>query len=70
MEQIEDREAMLQRRAELLAAHPEIRLAAELGPLMGEYQMEYWKWSLEQAVHEIRGLRGPRYIEVKGNRAV
>jgi len=42
------REAMLARRAELSAAHPEITMAAELAPLMGELEPEYWDWQLER----------------------
>lgn len=61
---------MLKRREELLATHPDIRLACELGPLMGEYEREYWQWTVQKMEQEISRLRGPRYIEVKGNRAV
>lgn len=42
------RDAMLARRAELLAAHPEITAAAELASRMGDLQQEYWDWCIER----------------------
>jgi hypothetical protein len=47
VEQIADREAMLARRKEILAQRPEIKFARELGPIMGEYEREYWRWCIE-----------------------
>ena len=41
------REAMLSLRSKLLAEHPEITSAYELGPWMGELTQEYWRWQLE-----------------------
>lgn len=41
------RDAMHARRAELLAAHPEITTAADLAPHMGDMAQEYWDWCLE-----------------------
>lgn len=42
------REEMLARRAELMAAHPEITEASEFAPLMGDLQQEYWAWQLDR----------------------
>lgn len=70
VEQIEDREAMLRRREEILAKQPEVKLARELGPLMGEYERAYWLWTVEKMEQEITRLHGPTYIEVKSRRAV
>lgn len=42
------RQAMLVRRADLSAEHPEITMAAELAPLMGDLEREYWDWQLER----------------------
>lgn len=41
---------MFAKRAEVMAARPEIQMAAELAPLMGEHEREYWKWCLERAL--------------------
>lgn len=46
------REAMLARRTEVMAAHPEITAAAELAPLMGDLQRAYWRWQIESHVAE------------------
>lgn len=42
------RTAMLARREELSTAHPEITMAAELAPLMGDLEQEYWSWQLDR----------------------
>lgn len=42
----ERRAAMLARRAEISAAHPEITQASELAPLMGDLEREYWDWQI------------------------
>lgn len=47
---------MLARRDELIAAHPKITQAAELAPLMGEHEREYWDWQLERYLEQ-----GPAY---------
>ena len=65
VEQIADREAMLKRREEILAQQPEIKYARELGPLMGEYEREYWQWSIEVMEQMITRLRGPKYTEIR-----
>ncbi len=65
MEQIADRKAMLKRRKVLLALHPEIKYARDLGPLMGEYEREYWQWSIESLEREVTQLRGPKYTEIR-----
>jgi hypothetical protein len=44
------RTAMLVERERLLAEHQHITTAAELAPLMGEHEQEYWTWCLERAV--------------------
>lgn len=60
VEQIADREAMLRRRKEILSQRPEIKLARDLGPIMGEYEREYWQWCVETMEREITfGRRGP-----------
>lgn len=41
---------MLTVRKHLMEAHPEITMAAELAPLMGEHEREYWGWCLERAM--------------------
>ena len=41
------REAMLAKRAEVLADKPAIEYASELAPLMGEHEREFWNWKLE-----------------------
>jgi len=64
-EQIADREAMLRRREEILAQRPEIKFARDLGPLMGEYEREYWLWSISTMERMITKLRGPAYTEIK-----
>lgn len=57
------RQAMLTRRTEVLAANPDVRLARNLAPLMGEFEREYWSWSLEGAEAEVNRLRTP-YVEI------
>lgn len=37
---------MLSHRARLLDEHPEVTEAADLAPLMGEHEGEYWRWIL------------------------
>jgi hypothetical protein len=44
------RKEMLKRRAEVSDAHPEITTAAELAPLMGDLEREYWNWQLERTI--------------------
>jgi hypothetical protein len=56
---------MLKRREELLAAHPEIKYARDLGPLMGEYEREYWQWNIAALELQITKLRGPQYTEIR-----
>lgn len=41
-----DRAAMLNRRDDLLADHPEVTTTAELAPLMGDLEPVYWDWAL------------------------
>lgn len=60
-----ERRAMLARRSELLVQHPEVRLARELGPLMGEHEREYWIWTVENLEREVSNACGPKYTEVK-----
>jgi hypothetical protein len=59
------RESMLILRAALLELHPDIKLARDLGPLMGEHEREYWIWTVETMEREISVLRGPKYTEIK-----
>lgn len=51
---------MLRRRKEILAQRPEIKFARDLGPIMGEYEREYWQWCVETMEREITfARRGP-----------
>ena len=54
-EAAERRAAMLARREELSAAHPEITMAAELAPLMGDLEREYWNWQIERYLAQELG---------------
>lgn len=45
---INQRAHMLARREQLMTQHPEITLAADLAPLMGDLEQEYWSWCLER----------------------
>ena len=63
--QSDDHMGMLQRREEILAAHPEVKFARDLGPLMGEYEREYWQWCIASMERQITKLRGPHYTEIK-----
>lgn len=50
MSETEDaRAAMFAERERLLAEHQHITTAAELAPLMGVHEREYWTWFLERA---------------------
>lgn len=42
------RAAMFAERARLLVEHQHITTAAELAPLMGVHQQEYWNWCIER----------------------
>lgn len=44
------RKAMFAERDRLLVEHQHITTAAELAPLMGEHEREYWNWCLERAL--------------------
>lgn len=59
------REAMLAYREAMIKLWPEIKLARELGPLMGEHEREYWIWTVETMEREISILRGPKYTEIR-----
>jgi len=63
--QSRQRAAMLARRAELLASHPEIHLARKLGPLMGEHEREYWIWTVETMERELSAANRPHYTEYR-----
>ncbi|MBB4963759.1 hypothetical protein F4559_001118 [Saccharothrix violaceirubra] len=52
------RQAMLARRAEVMAANPTITEASALAPLMGDMQSEYWKWCLERHLIEPAAPEG------------
>lgn len=58
------RQAMFTHRREILAANPEVKLARDFGPLMGEHEREYWIWSLEMAEAAVNAARRP-YVEIK-----
>lgn len=55
------RQDMLARREEILTARPDIRMASELAPLLGDLQGEYWDWQLERYLkHGSEGEEGSR----------
>lgn len=47
------REAMLARRAEVIAEHPQLKTAGELAPFMGEHEREFWEWILDRLSQEL-----------------
>lgn len=66
------RDAMHARRAELLGAHPEIATAADLAPLMGDMEGEYWEWCLERflAKEDALSNANPRTFHLQRNEDV
>jgi hypothetical protein len=48
--EVHRRADMLARREQLMAQHPEITLAADFAPLMGDLEQEYWSWCLERFI--------------------
>jgi hypothetical protein len=55
------RHAMFTRRAELIAAHPELTGdAGALAPLMGDLQPQYWEWCLERFFIREEPMTEPR----------
>jgi len=47
------RDEMLSLRSKLLAEHPQLTTAGELAPLMGEFEREYWEWTLDRMAAEL-----------------
>jgi hypothetical protein len=67
MNDSDKRAAMLAERERLLAEHQHITTAAELAPLMGEHEQEYWTWCLERATAADTGT--PRHHRTARPRA-
>lgn len=61
------REEMLSLRSKLLVEHPHLKTAGELAPLMGEFEREYWEWTLDRMVAELEaaGLPAATHEETK-----
>jgi methylaspartate ammonia-lyase len=53
------REAMFAKRAEVMAEHQHLTTAAEVAPLMGEHEREYWTWCVERALQANTYVRKP-----------
>jgi hypothetical protein len=54
-----EREAMFSRRVEMIAAHPEAKTAGDLAKYMGEYEREYWIWTLERLEKDMNAASRP-----------
>lgn len=52
-------EEMLALRSKLLAEHPHLKTAGDLAPLMGEFEREYWEWTLDRMVVELEAAGLP-----------
>jgi hypothetical protein len=53
------RQAMLARRDEVHAKHPEVTTAAEFAPLMGDLAVEYLLWHLERMKQQMKDTGPP-----------